>query len=182
MTSRGLSFVVGAVLASGCHQAPVAPTAPSVSSNPVLLGTMSCTPPADATVHYVALPGSSTPLAVWIAELSPARGATLRLGDVAAWRLQQDGPTGYTARITAGLTTGPGTPYLGFLAGSAGGTHPCVPTGFSSSAAQLTSRPPGTLHLRLSVWLTAGNTSEPFPVTRPPDYEADESLGWVVPQ
>jgi hypothetical protein len=92
--------------------------------------------------------------------------------------------------VSRGLTNGPGTPFGSvFIAGGGGPATPCLPTGASSASGHQIRAGvfTGPIYLRLRVWLYASRAEfdadgDLISRRRPPDYEADESLGWRVVQ
>ena len=80
-----------------------------------------------------------------------------------------------------GLTNGPGTPFVDILTGEGvGPAEPCDPRVAPAAMGQtlLARFFAAPIYLRIRIWLNAtlGVAGE----GRPPDYEADEFIGWTM--
>lgn len=169
------------LLISACNKSP---TGPTVGPDGFSQGPFPCTPPAGTTVHVLNVPGASAPFKVWLADITPPRGGTVRAGQRINWKYKRDGPSGYLVTVSASLTNGPGT---NIIAGASGGTvssGPCSPTEFGGPTEDFPATAVPPIYMRFRVWVQSGSIIGPSPIFNnvTPDYEAEEPIGWTIAQ
>jgi hypothetical protein len=84
-------------------------------------------------------------------------------------------------RIGTGLTNGPGTPFVDIFSGEGvSPAEPCDPRVSPGGMGQtlLARFFVAPVYLRIRIWLNA--TLRLGGEVRPPDYEADEFIGWTI--
>lgn len=113
------------------------------------------------------------PISLWLEALSPGEGAAVRAGESYRLTYRLAGPVGtaFAAQVFVGDETTRGV----FTTVSSGGC------GASSVVMQIP-RSDRPLRLFVRVWLTPEyRVGDPPPaLTRAPDYEASEPVGWTV--
>lgn len=169
-----VALLMVALVVAGCNHPGVTPTNASETPPPTRFGALSCAPPAGMRVHTVPVPGAS-PLSLWIADVSPARGATVRAGEFYQIQSVSNVPPGVTAVLQT-FVSDTATAAGGFASANMGG---CGRGGVGMAIPRSTRE----LRLYVRVWIRPGALPLPEIETvfrSPPDYEASEALNWTI--